>query len=52
MKRLFLLAVCLIMAGCASTRDDSDSPSRMSTQPWNRAESYEGMGPLGFLNTR
>ena len=53
MKRLILLlfGLCLLALGGCATQDNSSSP-RVNTMPWNRPESHEGMGQLGFLNTR
>ena len=48
MKYLPLLLVLIFAFGGCATRD----PDRVSTIPWNRPESGEGMGQLGFLNTR
>jgi len=52
MKRLtlFLLGLVFVLGGCATTQDSDDR--RINPIPWNRPESYENSGPLGFLNTR
>jgi len=35
--------VALLAAACATTHDENE----VSTIPWNRPESWEGMGALG-----
>lgn len=39
---LLLLTAASFTAGCASTNEND-----VSTIPWNRPESWEGMGALG-----
>ena len=45
LRWLFLLFVlgAALSAGCATTTNEND----ISTIPWNRPESWEGMGALG-----
>ena len=50
MGRILAFAALLLagsLGGCAS--HEEEDPTRVSTIPWNRPESWEGQGPLGSM---
>jgi hypothetical protein len=44
---LFLAAVAMALAACASTTADDANGDGPSTIPWNRPQSWESGGALG-----
>lgn len=52
---LILLVGTVSLVSCATTEDPTqpEDPNRVSTQPWNRPQKWEGPGVLGgMMNTQ
>jgi hypothetical protein len=49
-RGVFILALLVILCGCAPETPPPQSQDRVSTIPWNRPERWEGQGPLGGFN--